>query len=316
MKTISLEGVATAITSIIHNGGEQNGIASMLRREKFVQPNGKVKEVPVVSGNSIRGILRDVGMYDMLQKIGYGVDKETGEVNGLPLSAFYFLFSGGALSSTGEAGINVDKFRKMKELVPLIGLFGGAIGNAIMPGKLKIGKLIPICKETLHLLPEKYRSDEVESIWDYCQTEMYTRKDDEKNDKVRDMIDANVRALLTGGKTKLDITKASTAQQMMYRNESLAAGTTFYWKVTIEDPTDIEFEAFVNALLVFSKAPYLGGRSSVGHGEISIKMDNWIEIDSRSNLEGKEVGLPLLQKYFNHLAEQKQSIREMLNAIS
>lgn len=315
MKTISLEGVATAITSIIHNGGEQNGIASMLRREKFVQPNGKVKEVPVVSGNSIRGILRDVGMYDMLQKVGYGVDKETGEVNGLPLSAFYFLFSGGALSSTGEAGINVDKFRRMKELIPLIGLFGGAIGNAIMPGKLKIGKLIPICKETLHLLPEKYRSDEVESIWDYCQTEMYTRKDDEKNDKVRDMIDANVRALLTGGKTKLDITKASTAQQMMYRNESLAAGTKFYWKVTIEDPTDIEFEAFVNALLVFSKAPYLGGRSSVGHGEISIKMDNWIEIDSRSNLEGKEVGLPLLQKYFNHLAEQKQSIREMLNAI-
>lgn len=145
MTTISFEGVATAVTSIIHNGGEQNGVSSMLRREKFVQPDGSVEKVPVISGNSIRGILRDVGMYDMLQKVGYGVDKETGQVTGLPLSAFYFLFSGGALSSTGEAGINVDKFRKMKELIPLIGLFGGAIGNAIMPGKLKVGKLIPIC---------------------------------------------------------------------------------------------------------------------------------------------------------------------------
>lgn len=315
MRTISFEGVATAVTSIIHNGGEQNGIASMLRREKFVQPDGSVEKVPVISGNSIRGILRDVGMYDMLQKVGYGVDKETGEVKGLPLSAFYFLFSGGALSSTGEAGINVDKFRRMKELIPLIGLFGGAIGNAIMPGKLKIGKLIPICKESLHLLPEKYRNEGAESIWEYCQTEMYTRKDDEKNDRIRNMIDPEVRGLLSGGTAKVDITKASTAQQMMYRVESIAAGTQFYWKVTLEDATDIEFEAFVNTLLVFSKAPYLGGRSAVGHGEISIKMDKWIEIDSRSNLDGKEVGLPLLQKYFNHLESSKDVIREMINTI-
>lgn len=315
MTTISFEGVATAVTSIIHNGGEQNGVSSMLRREKFVQPDGSVEKVPVISGNSIRGILRDVGMYDMLQKVGYGVDKETGQVTGLPLSAFYFLFSGGALSSTGEAGINVDKFRKMKELIPLIGLFGGAIGNAIMPGKLKIGKLIPICKETLHLLPEQYRNENAESIWEYCQTEMYTRKDDEKNDRVRAMIDSNVRALLSGGAAKVDLTKASTAQQMMYRVESIAAGTQFYWKVTLEDATEIEFEAFVNTLLVFSKAPFLGGRSAVGHGEISIKMDNWVEIDSRSNLEGTEIARPLLQKYFEHLQNSKDEIKTFLNAM-
>lgn len=313
MRTISFEGVATAVTSIIHNGGEQNGISSMLRREKFVQPDGSVEKVPVISGNSIRGILRDVGMYDMLQKVGYGVDKETGEVTGLPLSAFYFLFSGGALSSTGETGINVEKFRKMKELVPLIGLFGGAIGNAIMPGKLKIGKLIPICKETLHLLPDQYRNENAESIWEYCQNEMYTRKDDEKNDRVRNMIDSNVRALLSGGAAKVDITKAASAQQMMYRVESIAAGTQFYWKVTLEDATEIEFEAFVNTLLVFSKAPYLGGRSAVGHGEISIKMDNWVEIDSRANLEGTEVARPLLQKYFEHLQTAKEEIKQFLN---
>lgn len=315
MRTVTFEGVATAVSSIMHNGGEQNGVASMLRREKFVQPDGSVEKVPVISGNSIRGVLRDVGMYDMLQKLGYGVDKETGEVTGLPLSAFYFLFSGGALSSTGEAGINVERFRRMKDLVPLIGVFGGAVGNAIMPGKLKVGKFIPICKETLHLLPQKYRNENAESIWEYCQTEMYTRKDDEKNDRVRNMIDPQVRTLLTEGKAKADITKASTAQQMMYRVETLAAGTQFYWKVTMEDATDIEFESFVNALLVFSKSPFLGGRSAVGHGEISIKMDKWLEIDSRANLEGTELDMPLLKKYFEHVEKNKVEIREMLSGI-
>lgn len=315
MRTITFEGKATALSSIIHSGGETNGVATMLRREKFVLPDGSVERIPVISGNSIRGVLRDVGMYDMLQKVGYGVDKETGEVTGLPLSAFYFLFSGGALSSTGEEGIDVEKFRKMKELIPLIGIFGGAIGNAIMPGKLKVGKLIPICLETLHLLPEKYRSENAASIWEYCQTEMYTRKDDEKNDKVRGMIDGNVRTLLADGKAKSEITKASTSQQMMYRVETIAAGTNFYWKVILEDATDVEFESFINTLLVFSKAPYVGGRSAVGHGEISIKMDKWIEIDSRANLEGTELDMPLLKKYFDHLEKNKKEISKMLNSI-
>src|SRR5690606_1955676 len=105
MRTISFEGVATAITSIIHNGGEKNGIASMLRREKFVQPNGWVTKDPVISCNALRCILLVVGMYDILQKVGYGVlDDST--VKGLPLSSFYFLFSDGALSSTGNTPIN------------------------------------------------------------------------------------------------------------------------------------------------------------------------------------------------------------------
>lgn len=311
MKTYSFEGKVTAVTSILHNGGEQNGIATQLRREKVVMPNGEIEKIPVISGNAVRGILRDVGMYDMVQQLGYGIEKD-GKIQGLSLNAFYFLFSGGSLTSEGGSGLKVDKFRKMKELIPLIGVFGGAMGNQIMPGKVKIGKLIPIASETNHLLPDKYKSPEAPSVWDICQTEMYTRRDDEKNDKLRDTIEENVRLLLSGGGNKLEIAQSSTAQQMMYRVESIAAGTMFYWRIILEDPTDLEFESFIQTLLVFSRAPYIGGRSAVGHGEISVKFDNWIEIDSRANLEGKEVDRPLLQKYQEHLKSRKSEIIEAL----
>lgn len=309
MKTYLFDGVVTALTSIMHNGGEQNGIATQLRREKFVQADGKVERVPVVSGNAIRGILRDTGMADMVRRLGYGAE------SGLTLNAFYFLFSGGALSSTGENGLNVGHFRKMKELIPLIGLFGGAIGDAIMPGKLKIGKLIPICAETAHVLPEAVRPEEPQTIWEYCQTEMYTRKDDEKNDKIRELIAPEERKLLEGGTAKQDLTKASTAQQMMYRVETLAAGTRFYWKIILDDPTDVEFEAFINTLLVFSKSPYLGGRSAVGHGEVALKMNNWVRIDSRIAPQTSAVDVPLGQKYYQHLEERGGEIREFLGAM-
>ncbi|RMF24065.1 MAG: hypothetical protein D6765_12230 [Bacteroidetes bacterium] len=311
MKTYSFEGTATALTSIMHGSGEKTGIISMLRREKFVQPDGRIARVPVISGNAVRGILRDVGMYDMLQRVGYGV-QEDGTVVGLPLPAFYFLFSGGALTSNTVEGLDIEKMRAMRELIPLIGVFGGAVGNQILPGKLKVGKLLPIARETAHLLPEKFRPEEPVSVWDLCQTEFYTRRDDEKNDKVRNLIDPVERKLLGSGETSKGELTGAGAQQMMYRQETFCAGTQFFWKIVLEDPTDLEFESFVQTLIVFSRTPYVGGRSAVGHGELSIKFDGWVEIDSRANLDGKEVDLPLLKKYEEHLKTRKDDIRHLL----
>lgn len=308
MRTYILEGIVTALSSISHNGGERNGTITQLRREKFVQPTGKVAKVPVISGNAVRGILRDRGMFSMLQQLGYGVNRDTGEVTGLPLSAFYFLFSGGALTSTGESGIDIEKFRTMRETIPLIGLFGGAIGNIIMPGKMKIGKLLPICNETAHLLPERFVPENTQTIWEYCQTEMYTRRDDEKNDRVRMLIN---RPAIGDGEPA----KPATPQQMKYDVETLAAGTQFYWKIVLEDVSDVEFEAFLATVLEFSKAPNVGGKSGVGHGEISIKLDKWIEVDSRVNLQGTELDVKLGTKYKEHLKKNGAGIKNFLNAM-
>lgn len=315
MRTYVFEGVVSALTSISHNGGERNGITTQLRREKFVQPSGRVEKVPVISGNSIRGILRDRGMFYMLQQLGYGVN-ENGTVAGLSLNAFYFLFSGGALTSTGSGDLDISSYRKMKDLIPLIGLFGGAAGNAIMPGKLKIGKLIPICDETKHLIPERFIPEHVDSIWEYCQTEMYTRRDDEKNDKLRVMLPAGELKQIKGeSDIPVEAVDKKKPQQMMYHTETLSAGTQFFWKIIAEDVTDVEFEALICTLLEFSKAPYIGGKSAVGHGEIAIKMDRWIEIDSRVNLQGTEVDVTLGKKYESHLKENKKAIGDMLSAM-
>lgn len=311
MRTYILEGIVTALSSISHNGGERNGTITQLRREKFVQPNGKVAKVPVISGNAVRGILRDRGMFNMLHQLGYGVNQETGEVKGLPLNAFYFLFSGGALTSTGDQGVNIEKFRSMRETIPLIGLFGGAVGNIIMPGKMKIGKLIPVCNETAHLVPERFLPETTQTIWEYCQTEMYTRRDDEKNDRVRMLIS---KPAIGDGGEQLPAEKKAP-QQMKYDVETLAAGTQFYWKVVLEDVSDVEFEAFLATVIEFSKSPNIGGKGAVGHGEISIKLDNWVEVDSRVNLQGNELDVKMGTKYKEHLKKHGDGIKSFLNGM-
>jgi CRISPR type IV-associated protein Csf2 len=322
MQTRIFEGRVTALSSISHNGGDSFGIQSMLRREKFVQPDGTVADVPTISGNGMRGLLRDRGMLHMCRHLGYGVDDVDGAVRGLTLAAFHFLFSGGSLTSTGSKALDIESARKIQALIPLVGVFGGAVGNLILPGRLKCGKLIPICSETVHLLPERFQNANAPTIWDYLQKEMYTRKDDEKNEHLRQVISPATRGLLDSARAAKASKLANEPQedtgqhqQMMYYVETFAAGTPFYWKVCLDDAADVEYEAFGVALKEFSRLPYIGGKSNIGMGEVAVDFDKWYTIDSRMSAPTTVVGLPLGSLYAQHLADRGCEIRELLGVM-
>lgn len=321
MKTLVFEGTMTALTSISHIG-DSHGVNSKLRREKIIQPDGSVEEVPIISGNALRGILRDRGMLHMLRTLGYGVNEETGEIRGLSLAAFYFLFSGGALTKIDGRGIDIDEARRWRNLIPLVALFGGAMGNQIMPGKAKIGKAIPICAETAHLLPTRYGDGVQESVWEMCQEEAYTRRDDEKNENLRQLIVPDVRGLLESSaaakRNKMEDVEGETGQkqQMRYYIETLAAGTRLFWEISLDDATDLEREAFFVTLAEFSRFPYIGGKSGVGHGKVAVKFDQWIEIDPRLAPTGKEMSFAVGDLYLRHLQGRGDEIRELINGIA
>jgi CRISPR type IV-associated protein Csf2 len=319
MHTYLFEGVVTALTSISHIG-ETHGINAKLRREKVVQFDGSVEEVPIVSGNAIRGILRDRGMLHMLSLLGYGV-RDDGSVDGLSLQAFYFLFSGGSLTKSGK-GIDVDEARRWREYMPLVALFGGAMGNQIMPGKAKIGKLIPIVAETAHLVPTRFIDSELLCVWDLCQEEAYTRRDDEKNENLRYLIEPEMRLQLedkaAAKRNEIEPVEGDTGQkqQMRYYVETLSAGTRFYWDIALDDVTDLEFEAFCVTLAEFGRFPYIGGKSAIGHGKVAISFDKWLDINPRLAPEGKEIALPLGNRYVEHLSQYGSAIRSLLDGLS
>lgn len=369
MHTYIFEGKLTLLTSLSHIG-ETFGINARLRREKIVQPDGTIEDVPIISGNSIRGILRDRGMLHMLKSLGYGIDTTTGEVKGIPLSAFYLLFSGGTLKSgKSDGGIDIDKAREWRNLIPLLSVFGGAVLGQIMPGKLRCGKAIPICHETAHLIPNRFLQPYVPedlrgkgsispndvnlSIWDVVQEEAYTRRDDEKNDLLRGLIEPATPALPTSRaadsergrrlkqpqtglvewdelasaskrsqspirangteKPKEDVAgETGVKQQMRYFVETLSAGTELFWELSLDDVTPLEFEAFAVTLSEFARFPFLGGKSAIGHGKVSISFDKWLNIDPRLAPTGDEIALPLGNAYVKHLADNAATIRKLI----
>jgi len=307
MRTLVFEGLVTAETSIYHGSGESYGIETLFRREKIVQPDGAVEEVPIISGNAIRGILRDCGMLFMCREIG---------LTEMPLMSFYTLFSGGALTGSSE-GVDLDEARRLRELIPLLSVFGAAIGGRILNGKLRVGKLIPICRETLHLLPERFYEAATArvSCYELLQQETYTRRDDEKNERLRMLIEPEARRMLEDPATR-DLARQQagmrSAQQMRYIVETIAAGTHFYWRIELEDVTDIEFAAFLTALLEFHRNPVIGGRGAVGHGRLRIRLEYpWKEI-SEVRVETREVDVPPITRYVQHLQAHSDEIRELL----
>lgn len=285
MKTYILEGIVTALSSITHNGGEKNGTVTQLRREKFVQQNGKAIEIPVISGNSIRGKLRDIAAIEILTK-------QDGTKIQVDSDSFNLLFAGGALESTGETGINVERVRKMRRDMPMLSVLGGSVGNTILPGKVEIGKLIPIAKETLHLIPEQFHGAYTEppkSIWEYCQLEMYTRKDDMKDENKREFLSEDAE-----GKKS----------QMKYDTETIVAGTKFYWKVCLKDTTDTETGAFLQTLNTWAEqCSQVGGNGRVGHGALKLEIKETKVIDSELDFKNDD-----FVQYIDTYKKQKQDV--------
>lgn len=314
------EGVVTALSSISHIG-ETHGVNAKLRREKLVTPDG-IQEIPVISGNSLRGQLRDHGMFYMCRSLGYGVNVETGEVYGLPLPAFHFLFSGGALTKVGDRALNIDAARELRSLIPLVSVFGGAMGNQIMEGKLIVGKLYPLCEETAGLVPERFACNS-RSVWEMLQEEAYTRRDDEKREGLRQIIQPQARALLEdkarSKQAKIAVgddadQEVGQHQQMRYFVETYAAGSQFYWEIGLHNVTELEYEAFLSALVEFSKRPYIGGMSRIGLGKIQVKF-GWHEINPRLEVRGTEVAMPAGTAYQQHLSDKGSAIRGLLDAL-
>jgi len=305
------EGVARALSSISHLGDSTGGTISIFRREKMLV-DGKVLSIPTISGNSFRGLLRDKGMMFMLRELGSPQ---------LSVPAFHFLTSGGALTKEAGRGIDFAESRRLRELIPLVSIFGGATGRRIMEGKLQVGKWLPICKETRELLPESLHDlPEVElSMYDMTDLHSFTRTDDAKSERWQGFLPAPERELLSAPKVKLDkegaeVALKDAAQQMRYTQQVLIAGTKFFLWMQLQDVTDLEKAAFASALYEWQRSPFIGGQSRHGCGLVDLNLERWQEILPQVQMGPAEVSPS--EEYLAHLRERKEEILDCLKELA
>lgn len=206
--------------------------------------NGRV---PVITGNSIRGQIRDNIAAHLLDRLDCRVSKE----------AFNVLFSGGNINGTMRE--DVEKAKQVRQHFPGISLLGAGLGDMIMAGKMLCSFAYPVCRETVGItgiasdLSWHNLIDEIE----------FTRTDDSKNDRLADFLqDAQAE------------TAAKAATQMRFSVQYMAAGTEFVQNIHfLSGVTDLELGAFYAGLQRWFAIPKLGGMAAKGFGLFEAEVD-------------------------------------------
>lgn len=228
----------TALSSIVH-AGNTHGTDTLLRREHITTAGGGTILIPVISGNAFRGRLRRVAeelLRDVLQLEGE-----------IPLTAAYALRNGGSLYKSGREPLTGRRRAAIRDLVPLLGVFGCAAGSTILDGALEVGKVIPHAAETEHLTGVPHPL----SVFDLVQMEEYSHADD---------LDDH------SGPEVAYVDDNTASNQMRYAVETFPAGTKFASYLRLTRASDHQISFFTDVLHAFATFAQLGGRRAIGHG--------------------------------------------------
>ncbi len=237
------------------------------RRLPVLLKNGDVQSVtlvPVVSGNSIRHLWRESLVDVTLHTLGL-------KRKDLPKNVLETLVSGGGMDAA-DAKKNVEEEEKLEKAksrkkaiqpsvpilvrdritlraaVPILSLFGCSYGNRMLPGLVKVGWAIPALKQTEHITNIESSIPYSEDITSF---QLMTRHD----------------------LFKEEMEEEQKSRQSIYYMEVVSPGIPFAHSYSIDLSTPVERSAMQLAIDLFKENPYLGGKSSTGHGKV--KTDQW-----------------------------------------
>ena len=279
MKAVRIPGVLTALSPIYHGGNEKTGNVVLLNRLRFIV-GGKPVDVPVISGNQIRGRLRRLLARDFLQLAGYRLDLSQKKHQKL----YHTLFAGGVLTEVeeGESGVaDLDlKARLVKYVLP-VRLFGASYRNQMVEGRALVGFALPICRE----LRDFTGIDSDASFYQLIARAFQTRRDELRVSQGED----------------------DEAVQMIVEYEVFAPGTQFFHELVLETEEEsyaLDISALYRAVKLWQEEPYIGGKSSAGFGRLRIEYRWPSGVSDSAYLSYVEKHRDEMRKALDELAEE------------
>lgn len=221
----------TLQSPLSHNDEQALSTTTPFRKMK-IMVDGEPMDVPVYTGNAFRGKLRREAAKDFVMKLG---------IKELSDRQYHILYAGGMLDKGATGDVMVAQRREYRKHIPYISLFGGSIGTAVIEGRLEVGMLYPICKET-----SKYTGEESDkSCYELLQPIFYTHREERE-----DLEDPTI--------------------QMKYEVECLIPGTKLVTSIIVKTDNELELSVFGATIRRWLKMPMIGGKSAVGHGLVDV----------------------------------------------
>lgn len=248
----------------LHHGAEEKrGNASLFRRQLVVTATGRTLSLPVYAGNAVRGQIRDLLADHLLRALGLSTARNAPS---LALWFFHTLYSGGVLEESspatkaiqkelGQSGaLRAEGLRRWREMLPALSLLGCALGNKVLPGRVSVGALRPVCRE--------WGFPDARPAVELFGWEFYTRRDDHEG----------------RGEEQVDTATGEVAEQahrgMIVQTECLRPGTALVGGIDIDThANDLERAALGLGLRLLTERGMLGASNRQGWGKVHLTHD-------------------------------------------
>lgn len=328
----------TALTSISHSN-KKAGTTELFNTESVVRENGDIAQVPYITGNAMKGVLRRLGFEIMLSKLGLDPeisDPVSNENFGvLTKNRLEVLFNGSILTSDTSRGIDVEAGARLSNLIPWFGIVGGCLGNQMAKSRWCVHDAVLICEENKERLEMMAHSEnENLAILDdtviipsrrLLQREDFSHKDDFRGGAVLRYLPEPERLKLISAQAgdfsdralpDWQDKEAGQHTQMRYTVQTLSAMSRLYWRIDTHDLTPLMEDAFLTTMAHFMSRPYIGGKQNRGKGMIAIECLGRNKISPATGQFETAVGFQVGEMYMAHLEKNREEIIKAVEAIA
>ena len=242
-----------ALSPIVHGeytDGIDTGNISQFRKMQVVH-DGELVSVPVLSGNSTRGLLRRLVARELIDR--FGLKDQMGGT----FDKFYVaIANGGNLDKNMDVSEVPKRLREIRQMLPALSVFGASLYKYMLSGMVNIGFAMPRCKELG--TGEQRATDLLSDI-------------------------GLVRHL------DREIASDVGAKPMPYTVETVAAGAIFDLSVEFAPQSTAAEQAAV--MHGFKLMNTVGGKASVGFGKVSVETEvddtayvGWLESQTEDDI--------------------------------
>lgn len=331
-------------TALTHGAGNNGNEQELHRRTLNVCRDGRwgQEEVACVSGAAMKATLREHAGLLTLQLAG---------ITELGRGGLRLLFKGGKMEGS-ERVANLDEARRLRDLLPVLSVFGAMDGAMIMRGRVQVSTVMPYTDLTVGSglvdLGADVNAGEPRLRVPYFDGQpplphhmvesptpiTYYRHDLKTSHAAALLPPAELKqiedaAVARKGKAAGKDERREANESMPHAFQAIAPGTPMVCTIRLADATDMEAACLTLAITRWiSQGAHLGGASSKGHGQCSVKIASAtrtkgvggpvpVSLPSAAALVHVETVNPsaegLAEAYAAHLRANADAIRKELN---
>lgn len=330
---------AIALDPIHHGGDGTSGNKEPIRKQTIVDPEtGKPVDVPFISGNSIKHMIRYYGALFALEAAGLNEGQWTKAQRDL-------LLSGGTFSSGGSS-VKLDAARKLEQAFPILSVCGYAAGNYGAESKLDVDHWHLVCQENAWRMHDRFANlaesdtadgdkiaSALETRYPQYQDEDFGTRHEPGSQEAMDMLESEERDRLEGEVADRQGDKhpdKGDSLQMIYEYQTLVPGSQFVGAIHFRGLDEMERAALTGALhhacqdtTADDRQVYrVGGKSSVGLGRVAVRFFGSLRQDIRppEHVDSEDLVAfgdddTAMDAYVDHLREHEDDIREAMEVL-